>query len=259
MFNRAIEKDPEYALAHTGIADCYAYISQFENREENLKISFEAGKKALKLDSELSEAYTSRGLALSLYGRGHDEVDLNFETAIRLNPGSYEAYYFYGYSCRIQQRWEKAAQLFEKAAVISPEDYQVQNHLGMAYKSLNQREKAEDAYRRSLENIEYHLDQNPEDSRAYQMGAIAYIELGNREKGLEWGAKAVTMDPENSMLLYNAACVFSAAGDTEQAIASLEKAIDTGYANKGALMSDPDLDPIRTDPRFQPLVDRLDS
>ena len=257
MFTRAINKDPNYALAHSGIADCYSYISLFEDKEANLKRSFQAGQKALELDPELAEAHASRGLALSLAGRDHDEVDEEFETAIRLNPALFEAYYFYGYSCRIQQRWEKAAQLFEKAAVIYPEDYQVQNHLGMAYKTLNLREKAEDAYRRSLVNIERHLEVNPEDSRARQMGAVAFIELGDLEKGLEWGAKVVTMDPENPMLLYNSACVFSVAGDTERAIECLEKAIHTGYTNKGALLNDPDLDPIRNHPRFQTLVKQL--
>jgi serine/threonine protein kinase/Flp pilus assembly protein TadD len=257
MFTRAIGKDPNYALAHSGIADCYSYISLFEDKEANLSQSFEAGQKALELDPDLAEAHASRGLALSLAGRDHEEVDEEFENSIHLNPALFEAYYFYGYSCRIQKRWEKAAQLFEKAAVICPEDYQVQNHLGMAYKTLGLREKAEDAYRRSLVNIEHHLELNPEDSRALQMGAVALIELGDMEKGLLWGRKAVTMDPENPMLLYNSACVCSVAGDSDRAIECLEKAIDTGYANKGALLNDPDLDPIRNHSRFQTLVRQL--
>jgi len=257
MFTLATDKDPNYALAHSGIADCYSYISLFEDKEESLKRSFRAGQRALEFDPDLAEAHATRGLTLSLAGRDHDEVDEAFETAIQLNPALFEAYYFYGYSCRIQRRWEKAAQLFEKAAVIYPEDYQSQYHLGMAYKTLNLAEKTVEAYRRSLLNVERHLELNPEDSRARQMGAVALIELGDPEKGLEWGARAVTMDPENPILLYNSACVFSAAGDTERAIACLEKAVDTGYSNRGALLNDPDLDPIRNDPRVQKLVKRL--
>ena len=258
MFTHAINKDPDYAAAYAGIADCYSYVSLFEDKEACLEKSFKAGLRALELDPELAEAYASRGLTLSLSGRHHDEVDKAFETAIRLNPGLFEAYYFYGYSCRIQQRWEKAAQLFEQAAVISPADYQTQNHLGMAYKSLSRRAEAEVAYRRSLENIERYLELNPEDSRAYQMGAVALIELGEREKGLQWGRKAVPMDPENPMLLYNSACVFSVAGDIERALECFERAIETGYSNKGAALSDPDLDPIRSHRRFQNLIRRLE-
>jgi TolB-like protein/Tfp pilus assembly protein PilF len=242
MFTRAIVKDPNYALAHSGIADCYSYLSLFEDKESNLTESFRAVQKALELDPDMAEAHASRGLALSLAGHDHDEVNKHFEIAIKLNPALFEAYYFYGYSCRIQQRWQKAAQLFEQAAAICPEDYQAQNHLGMAYKALGLREKAEDAYRHCLLNIERHLELNPEDSRARQMGAVALIELGDLEKGLEWGSIAVTMDPENPMLLYNSACVFSVAGDTERAIECLEKAIRSGYVNKGALLNDPDLD-----------------
>jgi serine/threonine protein kinase/tetratricopeptide (TPR) repeat protein len=257
MFGHAIAKDPNYALAHSGMADCYSYLSLFEDKEANLKRSFQAGQRALEIDPGLAEAHAARGLALSLSGRGRNEVDAEFETAIRLNPTLFEAYYFYGYSCRIQRRWEKAAELFEKAAVINPEDYQVQNHLGMAYKTLNLREKAVDAYRRSVLNIDRHLEMNPEDSRARQMGAVAHIELGDLEKGLEWGSQAVTMDPENPMLLYNSACVFSVAGEADRAIECLEKAIRTGYTNTGALLNDPDLDAIRTHPRFQSLVKRI--
>jgi serine/threonine protein kinase/tetratricopeptide (TPR) repeat protein len=256
-FTRATDKDPNYALAHCGLADCYGYLSLFEEKEANLKRSFQAGQKALELDHSLAEAHAARGLALSLAGRDHNEVDEEFENAIQLNPALFEAYYFYGYSCRTQKRWEKAAQLFEQAAVICPEDYQTQNHLAMAYKTLKLRGKAEIAYRRSLQNIERYLELNPEDSRAYQMGAVALIELGEVERGLEWGTKAVTMDPENPMLLYNSACVFSVAGDTKRAIECLEKAIHTGYANRGALSNDPDLDPIRDHPRFKTLVKRL--
>jgi TolB-like protein/Tfp pilus assembly protein PilF len=256
-FTRAINNDRDYALAYAGIADCHSYISLFEDKEASLKKAFEAGQRALELDPELAEAHASRGLALSLAGRDYDEVDEEFETAISLNPTLFEAYYFYGYSCRIQKRWDKAVQLFEQAAVICPEDYQTQNHLGMAYKTLNLKAKAGLAYRRSVENIERHLELYPEDSRAYQMGAVALIESGELEKGLEWGGKAVTMDPENPMLLYNSACVFSVAGEIERALECFEKAINTGYANRGAALNDPDLDPIRGHPRFRMLVDRL--
>jgi tetratricopeptide (TPR) repeat protein len=257
MFTKAISKDPHYAMAHSGLADCYSYLALFESKQDSLKKSFVASRRALELDPELAEAYASLGLAQALAGHSIEETDQAFEMAIRLNPGLFEAFYFYGYGCRIQKRWKKAAQLFEKAAAISPDDYQVQNHLGMAYKTLNMREMALKAYRRSIINIEQHMKLHPEDSRALQMGAVAQIETGNLDKGLEWGARAISMDPENPLLLYNSACVFSVAGELDKALDCIEKAVQTGYSNLGSLQGDPDLDAIRLDPRFQALIERL--
>ncbi|MEE9269053.1 MAG: protein kinase [Candidatus Krumholzibacteria bacterium] len=258
MFQRAIELDPHYSLAYAGMADCYSVLfTDFDRNTENLEKSLETSQKALELDSDLAEAHAARGFAVSSLKKQYDEAAAEFEEAIRLNPRLFEAYYFYARSLRTQGKMEKAAQLFEQAGLVKPEDYQVQFLLAGTYKALNLRAGAEAAYQRGLENAERHMQLNPDDSRATYLGATALIELGERESGLQWATRAVTMDPENPLLLYNIACVFSVAGELEGAIRYFDWAIDAGYAQKEWAQGDPDLDPIRSDPRFDAILQKM--
>ncbi|MFQ5511177.1 MAG: protein kinase [Candidatus Krumholzibacteriia bacterium] len=258
MFKRAIKRDPNYSLAYAGMADCYSVLfTDFDRNKENLERSLAASQQALELDADLAEAHAARGFAVSSLNKQYDEGAREFETAIRLNPKLFEAYYFYARSCRTQGKMEKAAQLFEQACLVKPEDYQAQFLLAGTYKGLNLEAGAEAAYQRGMENAERHLELNPDDSRATYLGATALIELGEREKGLEWATRAVTMDPENPLLLYNISCVFSLAGELEGAIRYFDWAIDAGYAQKEWAQGDPDLEPIRSDPRFAAILQKM--
>jgi len=257
LFSRAIEKDGDYALAHAGIADCYCFLSYFDDNPAYSEQSIAATQKALELDPKLAEAHVSRGLALSTFSTDYAESEIEFETAMELDPELFEAYYLYAHACRTQGKMKKAARLLEMACLVRPNDYQAPNHLAMAYKTLNMTEKAESAYRRCVENAEKHLELNPDDARGYQLGGISLIQLGDREKGLEWARRAASMDPGNPVHLYNTACILSVAGETEEAINIFEKAIASGYRNKGFIWNDPDLDPVRDNPRFQSIVEKL--
>ena len=68
---------------------------------------------------------------------------------------------------------------------------------------------------------------------------------------------AQTIDPAEPMVLYNVGCIYSLAGEYEKSIAVLEQAADTGLAQKGWYLHDSNLDPLRENPRFQALIDRL--
>ncbi|UCH85119.1 MAG: protein kinase [Candidatus Latescibacterota bacterium] len=257
MFSRAIEKDASYALAHAGIADCYCFLSYFDDNAAYSEQCMTATEKALELDPELAEAHVSRGLALSTFSKQYGEAEIEFDTAIELDPELFEAYYLYAHACRTQGKMDKAARLLEMACIVRPEDYQAPNHLAMAYTALNEKTKAELAYRRCVENAEKHLELNPDDARGYQLGGISLIQLGEREKGIGWARRAAEMDPGNPVYLYNTACILSVAGETEEAIDCFDRAIASGYRNKGFILNDPDLDPIRNHPRFLSLMERL--
>ncbi len=83
MFNRAIEVDPEYALAHAGVADsCSLLYMYFDARELNLRQADLASRKALELEPDLAEAHVARGLAVSL-SKKFDEAAREFEPAYR--------------------------------------------------------------------------------------------------------------------------------------------------------------------------------
>jgi adenylate cyclase len=81
--------------------------------------------------------------------------------------------------------------------------------------------------------------------------------LGRAEEGLKWAEKALEIDPDDAGVRYNVACLYSLEGKVEEAIRCLEAALEWGFGNKEWFEKDPDLDPIRTDPRFKALMDRV--
>jgi tetratricopeptide (TPR) repeat protein len=257
MFSKAIDKDPNYALAYAGIADCYSYLFiYFDYRNTNLYHAREASRRAPELDSNLAEAHAAHGLALSL-SKQHDEAETEFEAAIRLNPNLFEAHYFYARACFAVKKFEKAVELYEQASRVSPADYQAPCLLAFTLRCMGNEEKAVTVYRHTLSNVERHIELNPDDSRAFNIGAHALVELGETEKGLEWARRAASIDPDDPYIVYSLACVYARVGDIEEGLNCFETAIRSGFAHREWIENDIDLDPLRSHPRFQALLDAL--
>ncbi len=187
---------------------------------------------------------------MSLVNRD-DEAEKEFETAIRLNPRLFEACFFYARICYVQGKLEKTVRLYEQACLANPEDYQAPCLMAVVFRELNREKDAESAARRGFEIAKRHLELNPDDARAFYLGAGALLQIGEREKSLEWAKRASSLGPEDVGVLYNTACLLSNLGKTEEAIDYLEKAIENGYSMKEWIEKDSDFDPIRNHPRFQ--------
>jgi non-specific serine/threonine protein kinase len=257
MFGRAIEIDPDYALAYAGVADCCSFLFMYWDASDvNLKEADSASRKALELDPELAEAHASRGLAVSLR-KLYEEAEKEFKNAIRLNPRLFEAHYFYARTLFAQGRLEEAAEAFQVASQVNPEDYQAKMLQAGVYKGLGQEENAKAAYVKVLQIVEKHLEMHPEDARATYFGAGALCLLGHRQRSLEWTERALEMDPSDAGVLYNVACCYSNLGEVEKAIDCLEKSITSGMGQKEWIEHDSDLDNLRSHPRFQGLLKRL--
>ncbi|HEU4641962.1 MAG TPA: protein kinase [Gemmatimonadaceae bacterium] len=257
MFERAIEIDPEYALAYSGVADCCAFLYMYwDGSRANLEGAESASRKALELDTELAEAHASRGFALAL-SRQYDEARAEFETAIRLNPNLYEAHYLYARACFQEGKPEDAVRHYEDAARVRPEDYQVLFLMPAPLKALGRTAEATASMRRGLQLVERHLELNPDDARALYLGGGALIQLGQRERALEWANRARAIDPEDPGVLYNLACLYAIGGMHEEALRCLDQSIRNGFGHREWLEHDTDLDPIREDPRFQTLLQTL--
>ena len=257
MFERAIEIDPNYALAYAGIADCCSFIyTYWDASAAHLEQADAASRKALELDPELAEAHTSRGLALA-FARRYAEAEQAFDIAIQLNPKLFEAQYFYARARYQQGKLAEAAQSFEEACRLRPDDYQAASFLSQTYDGLRRKADAERVHRRALQLIEKHLEMNPDDSRALNLGAIELAHAGQRERGLEWAKRALAIDPEDSGMLYNTACFFAIQGETDDAVKCLEKAVQYGFGLRGWIENDSDLDSLRGDPRFQALLGKM--
>src|SRR5256714_6352470 len=257
MFNRAIEIDPEYAIAFTGVADsCSLLFTYHDAREFNRNQADIASKKALELAPNLAEAHVSRGIAVSLFKR-FDEAEQEVETAMQLDPKLFEAAYFYGRARKAQGRLPEAAKLFERAALLQPDDYQSPGFLAEMYAQMAMPEEALVTRRRALKIVDEWLELHPDDARACVFAAVNHAALGNVEQAIALAQRARSIDPEDPMLLYNITCTYARLGKTEEALTILASAVDKGYGHKEWLEHDADLNSIRELPRFKAIVQAI--
>jgi serine/threonine protein kinase/Tfp pilus assembly protein PilF len=253
MFRRAIDADPEYALAYAGVSDCCSLLVHWygDSSDANVEQADKASRRALELDPDLSEAHAARGFALWLMAR-HEEGDREFETAIRLDPNQFEARYFFARACFQRGEHERAARLFESACRVR-EDHEARFFAAQTYTAMDRDADAMESYRKAFQAVEKRLELHPDDVRAITMGAVALCRLGEKEKGLEWAERAIEIDPSDGGVCYNVACLFSLEGEVDRAIECLLEAVKVGFAHRDWVDNDPDLDPLRNDPRFKAL------
>ena len=256
-FEKAIEIDPEYAQAWAGLTytfvDTYWYI---DKDPEHLERADEASAKAVSLAPHLAESHAARGLTHRVAER-FDEAEAEFEKAIELNPRLFEPIHFYAQMARSTKQYEKAAELFCRAGDVRPEDYQAiaiaVNMYGTLGDSVNEKRVA----REVVERARRALDVNPNDARAWILGAGCLGKFGERDEAFEWAEKAVAVDPISASTAYNFACLLSNHGEHERAIDQLENAVRFGSRNKLYYETDIDFEPLRDHPRFQRLLDSI--
>ena len=257
LFTKAIQTDEDYALAYSGLADSYSkYYTYYDKSLEYLKQALSASQKALELNPGLAEAHSSRGIALT-QNKQYNEGEIEFETAIQLDPKLFNAYYEYARACRMQGNFEQAVDLFEKATRVQPENYDAALFLSTAYNDLNMEDEWKKANENALKIVRTHLEFNPDDARALYLGAGNLIQAGEPEEALQWMSKAVSINPNETAVLYNASCIFSMLGKVDEALDYFEQAIESGFTSREWIDNDTDLDPIRDHPRFQKALKKL--
>ena len=254
MFEQAINIDPDFALAYAGLADCHSYLYLYwEPTEANLERSDSASHKALALAPKMAETHTARAVFLSTRQR-YPEAEAEFQTAIDLNPQFFEAHYFYGRACLAQGKFKQAAQVLQMASRVRPEDYQSLSLLGSAYSGLGMEAEAEAAYSQAVTVAKQRLAVMPGDARALYMGAVAWARLGHRGKALQWGRRAMALDPQDSAVLYNVACLYAVLHRTKEALDCLKRVVRSGW-RKEWIRNDPDLDCLRKNKEFLALIE----
>lgn len=257
MFAKAVAADPGYALAWAALADSYAMICMYwDASRANLDGADSASRKALSLAPDLADAHVSRGLSFTVR-REHEAAAAEFDTALKLNPDLFEASYFYGRICFQQGKLKRAAALFEQAERARPDDFQAPILLRQVYSSLGRDKDALAAAQRGVIRAEKHLQLNPDDTRALNLGLGGFVTLGNKERAIEWAERSLAIDGNNPDTLYNVACGLAQIGETERAMDNLELAGLRGVMIAEWAENDSDLASLHELPRFRAIIDRI--
>jgi TolB-like protein/class 3 adenylate cyclase/Flp pilus assembly protein TadD len=257
MFQKAIEADNNYALAYAGIADCYSFLFQHQKRSsEIINKADEASKKAVELSPSIAEVYVSRGIVLAQL-QEYDKAEDLFLYAVEIDPTNFLAWFHYGRTCYALGKLAKAARFFEQANRVEPEDYQSLMLSAQAYDGLGFHELAYTLRHRGVEIAERWLELNPGDTRALYFTANALVFLNQKERSLRLLNRAMLLDPDDSMLLYNAGCIYALLGMETEALSCLESSYKAGLTLRGWYENDNNLDGLRDHPRFIKLMDKM--
>ena len=255
MFAKAIELDPNYARAYAGIAHCDSWLYMVYQVDVSLEGILETAAKALTLDNKLAEAHTARGVALAA-ARKFDEANAEFERALTLDPNSFEVHFLYARPAFMQGKIARAVELLERAAEINPAAVQPQGLLIQMYRSLGRDSETKAAARKTVELAERELVLHPEDPRPAIAGALALLELGEKDRAKEWTTRAQAIEEEDPICVYNIACVNGRLGEFDAAFDLLDRVIRSSDRQfwKDWIENDSDLDGLRNHPRYPQLV-----
>lgn len=253
MFERAVKIDPDFATAWAGLANVHVDLFRWGRQPRDLEEAQRASERALKLNPNSAEAHVSVGQALAIQRR-FLEAAIAFDRAIKEDPTLFEAYYLYGRMLFESGEVEKAVKMFEKAQAARPDDFESRVLWAQALTELGRRDEARRANELAVESIEKHLELNPDEARAYSLGASVLIRLGQTDHSKQWTHQAMTLAPNDPLVLYNAACNFALLGETNHALDGLERAIEAGVAVGDWIKHDPDFERLRSHPRFQAIV-----
>lgn len=256
MFDRAIEQDPNFAAAWAGLATAHLHLVGWGGGESNFEGARKASTRALELDPELAEAHVAAGQGFSME-QHYADAAAAFERAIELDPTLFDAYYYYARSCFKAGDLEKSLRLFQQACRVRPEDYQPPALIALVLTQLGRHDEARRADKLGLDAINKSLQLNPDDARAYSLGAGILARLGEIEQTKRWDEQAMSLAPDDDAILYNVASHLAHFGKKEEALDALERAIAAGLAGGDWIKHDPDWHRLRGHPRFEAILNRI--
>jgi TolB-like protein/Tfp pilus assembly protein PilF len=280
-FKLAISMDSGSADAHLGLGATYFENSMHEQAEQHFR-------QAIEMQPNYWQALMSMGTFLGDSGRISEAIPY-YERICELMPDSETAYnnlaaaFFlsgdFEKASRIWQRslelapssiaysnvatslfflgrFEEAVPLYHKAVELAPDDFEVWGNLGDAYRHSSMgNELAAPMYQNAIKLAGKRLEINASDADTLAMVGHYYAGLDQRESSLEYLDKANALASGNMYVDYTSATALSALGETDRAIASLERALESGYPWHIA-EADANLGRVRELPQFEALTAR---
>ncbi len=285
-FNNAVGKDPGYALAFSGLADCYILLGVrgTEKPKEAFPLALQYAEKALQSDPEMAEALVSRAFVSWVYDWDHRRANDDFSRAIELNPNYATARHWYAYFLVSERRFDEAIAEIKKARELEgPLNISVNTDVGEIYSWAGKYTEAEAALREVLKiepnyAVARHvlainlLKQNrfreaiAEAETACRLErqplmlsvlAYAYAAGGEREKTLKILDELQELSKKQYVSPFWTAIVQTGLGDRDAAIAELEKAFHERSDKMAILGVYPLLDELHADSRFIKLQQQI--
>ena len=286
FFQEAIVKDPSYALAYTGLADCYTLRSDygFLAPKEGYALAKGAVTLALKYDDSLAEAHTSLASIKAVTDWDWQGAENEYRRAIELNPKYPTAHHWYAAQLLLQGRLDQALQEIKKAQQLDPLSLGINKDFAVILLYARDYDKALEQCRKTLE-IEphfggmstyiaqiYELKQKypeataelekahaaaPEDGEiTYALGQ-AYALMGRKDEALKISNELNQPAKQNVYLPTEAAYLYALLGEKEQAVAILQKAADNHYMPVAEVKMDPRFDELRKDARVGEILQKI--
>jgi TolB-like protein/DNA-binding winged helix-turn-helix (wHTH) protein/Flp pilus assembly protein TadD len=285
-FNQAIDEDPSYAQAYSGLADTYALLGDWQyavmTPKEALPKAKAATTKALELDSMLGEAHNSLAFCLDGFDWDFDSAGKEFRRAIELNPGYATAHHWYAWHLSLLGRYDEAIAEMRKAESLDPLSLIINADLAELLVLAG-------SYDESIQQSRKTIEMDPNFALAHNQLAQAYLQKHMNDEAVAELRKAAQLSGESPTVIANLArayaasgerseaikllndlkkrsspsssfaaeiaVIYAALGDTEQAMNWLEKGYEERF-NPGVLLR-PGFDPLRSDPRFEDLMRRI--
>lgn len=276
-FRKAIERDPNYALAYAGLAASYDTLGYYAVRppREVYPQAKLAAQKAMAIDDTIAEAHAPLAHVIMLYDWDSATAEKEFKRAIELNPNYADARHWYSHLLLDQGRLEESLVQSMKALELDPLSKVMNVHLAEHYTAAHQYDRALEQLRKTLEldptfayahrilgfvyeEKRMYPEAIAEFQKASDLADVAYIQAfsGNRTEALKILGQLIEQSKHRYVPAPAIAAIYVALGEKDRAFEWLEKALTERSAGVG-IEHNPRFDPLRSDRRFQDLLRRV--
>ncbi len=259
MYENAVALDPNFTLAHAGLANvCAEYYWHFERSQGWLDRAIASTKIASAKGTDATEVKLAEAWVDYAEARYDKAVD-TMRAALKKDPDLDGGYYLLGRALFEAGRYQEVVDMMEEALAHAGENYNTAMPIHNALGALGKKDALKNYVHRELAVYEEALKKTPEDARVRVLLAGGYALLGRFEDAKREADMAMALRPDDAMILYNTACAFCAMNNSKDAMNALKKAWEAGYKNATWTRQDPDLAILHGDAEFERLYPIADA